>query len=323
MKSVFTLALSALAANALDSEAYTRGFTQQFGITQSVVQDGYNCVAGIQGAASQVLQLIQENRDNVAAIILQAQGLVEELQAGLVAECEPVAEDVAAIVAQTVGDRDVEEVVKANAGAYFPQLVQKVAQYVQYLTQGEDEKAGQTEAYIIQVLLGAEQPETLSVPEVTEYAPFDEQKFLNEYYTAFYNTLGLDANITELTQCVEGAQTLAVSAITLAHELPNLDFDDSIVAVKNFVDQAAESVRGCEGSIELQKEILYKALEAANGDYLGYILESVENVALNLPEYIQLKQKSIVEVQEGEYALAGEDEAKAIKIVDGGRVFVL
>src|SRR4051812_44660728 len=114
MKVLLNVALCALAANALDSQAYLNGFTQQLGLDQNVIQDGVNCVAGIQTAVGEVVQIVQENERNLAGLLLQASGLVEELQSKLAFECQPVAEDVATIVGQALNGKDLEETVKTN-----------------------------------------------------------------------------------------------------------------------------------------------------------------------------------------------------------------
>jgi hypothetical protein len=324
MKVLLNVALCALAANALDSQAYLNGFSQQFGLDQNVIQDGVNCVAGIQTAVVEVVQIVQENENNLAGLLLQAQGLVEELQSKLAFECQPVAEDVATIVGQALNGKDLEETVKTNAERYFPQVVQKVAQYVQYMAQGEDEKAGQTEAYILQVLLGTQQPEILPVPEVTNYAPFDEEKYMNEYMPTFYKTLGFEnVNVTALDECARDFQQVNTYLWHLVNVLPGMELDEKILAVRALVDLAEYELKQCEGAIELGKEVLSRVFEASEGNIVKYVLESVENLALNLPEYAQVQDKITVDLAEGEYALAGKDRAKVIQIIDGGRAFPL
>jgi hypothetical protein len=322
MKAVVFSALSALAVNALDSTAYLNGFSQQFGLDQATVQDGLNCVTGIQGAAVQVIQLIQTNQHNIPNLVFQAQGLIEEVQATVAADCQPIAQDVATIVLESTGGEDLKEVLTRNVQLYFPQLIQKVAQYVQYLGKGDDTNAGKTEAYIFQVLLGIEQPETLPVPEFTQYVPFDEKKFFNEYYAAFFNTLGMEnVDVASIGQCAEEFQSLTVALGTLINKFSSLDFDGKLVAIKDFVDEATVELQNCEGAFEIQKELLEKALEAAGNDRLGFFLQSIQNLALNFPEYIQLKQKAVIELQEGNYTLAGQDDAKSVELIDGGRIF--
>jgi hypothetical protein len=327
MKVLLNVALCALAANALDSEAYLNGFSQQLGLDQTVIQDGVNCVAGIQTAVGELIQIVQENENNIPGLLLQAQGLVQELQSKLAFECQPVAEDVATIVDQALDGKDLEQTVKANVELYFPQVVQKVAQYVQYMAHGEAEKAGQTEAYILQVLLGTQQPETLPVPVATHYATYDEsdyERLMNEYMPTFYKTLGFEnVNVDSLDQCTSEIQKINTYLWGLAQVLPGMELDEKILAVRDFVDVAAEELRQCEEAIEFGKEVLSRVFEAADGNIVGYVLESIENLALNLPEYGQLDQKITVDMQEGEYVQAGKDKARMIQLIDGGRAFPL
>jgi hypothetical protein len=309
MKAILAIALIAVAASAFDLNAYHTGFTQQFGFTEGQVQDGYTCFIGV-GTIINSLKASAQAQDIIGLIQTLQGAKVQLLQA-----CGPYFADFQAYAIQHATTEP-----RQALNQYFPQIVQAVAQWADYIAQGQDEQAGQQEAYILQVLIGAQTPAALQLTQVdfSKYVPFDQTTFFNEYLTAFFNTLGLkntETVVAEIQQCVNAIIDQTPNFQNFEVSFANGDFDGKIDALQALADNIFATIKNCQGPLDLNLYFLEKVFVAFREDPVTFVLTLVNNVALNLPQIIENVSAEQADVIEGQYAAAGTLKAQDYQIV--------
>jgi hypothetical protein len=314
MRTIVALAVLALAVSAFDPEAYYQGFTQQFGFTAGEVQDGYTCFA----AVAQIIQSAQtaiQTRDLNGLLTLAQQAKTQILTA-----CAPYVGDFQTYAMANADGQTPQQVMEQ----YGPQVIQQFATWANYLAAGQDMEAGQTEAYILQILMGAQQPAVLPTPQYdwSKYQPFNEDAYFSDYLGAFYNTLGLaqQVDLTTIPNCVAVMTGIFQNMTQTEMAFYSGDFDGKIDAVQTFADSLLQGVKSCQGAIDAYGVVMVPVLEAFIQDPVHYLLTVADNAALNFPEILQNIQQQSVDIVEGNYTDAGTLNAQNMQTILKGLV---
>jgi hypothetical protein len=309
MRTVVVFALLALAVSAFDPQAYTQGFIQQFGFDQAQVQDLSTCFIGLSQIINGLKADVQAGDLNSALQTLQG------VQAQLATICGAWAEDINQYVAENGNGQQPKQIWEQFA----PQIIQQVATWANFLAAGDDLQAGQTEAYIIQILMGAQQPAALDMPQFnfTNYVPFDQDTFFQQYLGAFYDTLGMTqvVNVDEVIECIDTMQGVFRNFTQIPQPT---DFDSKLDAIQTALDSVIQGLKSCENVLYVEKLSLIAMRDAFVQDPVAFILRIVDNIATNLPELIVSQQQVSVDVVEGNYTGAGVVEAQRVQTIFAG-----
>jgi len=132
--------------------------------------------------------------------------------------------------------------------------------------------------------------------------------------------LGAEANVTAEVVCATTIQNLTQEFVMLVQELPTLDFEDQVDAIQAFVDQLLQDLKVLRANAQMTPLVLAPIYEAFVQNPAGFLLEVVNNAALNLPQLHQMMQQEFVDIVEGQYLEAGELKAERIQTVFRGVV---
>jgi hypothetical protein len=314
MRTIVIFALLALSVSAFDFPSYVQGFTQQFNFTQAQDQDLSTCFIGF----SQILKTINADiqAHDLNSVILTVQGLKEQL-AGI---CGALGND----IFEYAWEHGNGQTPKQIFNQYGPEIIQQVATWANYLAAGRDFEAGEKEAYILQILMGAQQPATLPVPQYdwSKYQQLNQDVFIQQYLGAFFNTLGLaqEVDIPSILTCVTTMEGVFQGMEQFHQAFATGDFDGKLDAIQGGLDSLIQGLKSCQAALHADVLLLVPIVEAFKQDPVRFILEVVNNVALNFPELIQNVQQEQVDVYEGDYADAGILKAQRMQAIFNGVV---
>jgi hypothetical protein len=314
MRTFVVFAVLALAVSAFDLEAYTQGFSNQFGFTAAEMQDSYTCFAGASQIIGNVKTALQAG--DLAGLITA----VQQAKAQFMTSCGPYFVDFQTYATANADGQTPQQVMEQ----YGPQVIQQVATWANYLATGQDMEAGQTEAYILQILMGTQQPTVLPTPQYNwnNLTAFNQDAFFQQYLGAFFNTLGLaqEVNITSIQACATTVETLFQGFGQTEMAFVTGDFDGKIDAIQGLVDTVLQGMKSCQGALDANLLLLAPIYQAFSQDPVTFLLTVVDNTALNLPEIIQSVQQEEVDIAEGDYSDAGDLKAQRMQTVFNGVV---
>jgi hypothetical protein len=314
MRTLVVFAVLALAVSAFDIEQYIQGFNQQMGFTQAQVQDGYTCFVGISQILGNIKAKLQAGDLNAAILAFQ------QAKTQFTVACGPYFGDYAGYAMAHSNGRQPAQ----NLEQYAPQIIQQVAYWINYLKVGQDAEAGKTEAYILQIIIGAETPTVLPAPQFdwNKLQQFDQDAFFQQYLGAFYNTLGLSnqVDLASIPTCIQTMQTVFIGANQIAQQFYTADFDGKIDAIQAFIDSFLQGTKDCKGLLQAEAVLLVPVFRALSQDPIDFILTVLDNTATNFPEIIQSQQQEQVDIAEGDYAAAGTIAAQRAETVFKGVV---
>jgi hypothetical protein len=342
MKAILVLALVVLAANAVDGDAFYQGFTQKLGLTGNQIQDGRNCFDTVSQLVGQLNTILQGSESteggdgtnggegsmsapNFEEIFTSLLGLYGSAQSSIQGECGPFISDLSSVLAPNSQnpsmqglneDVTIDEIVSINWNWYFPQIIQQFGKWVNQLNLAQDNEAGMTTAYILQILTGHAIPQ--ATPEVSmvlgKSVPFDKNTFINQFFTAFFKTLGFKA--ADITTNVKGISTCVVDTIpklitlvtNFQTQIARLSVLDAFFASKTFYANLISTFKNCKPAFTVLDTISQKIIKQTNDENGAY--QIFLNSALNFPQLDSTIMQEYLLIDQGKYALAGETEAK-------------
>jgi hypothetical protein len=314
MRTFVFFAVLALAASAFDLQEYVQGFNQQMNFTDVQLQHEYTCFVGL----NQIFGGLRAKflTKDMVGLVQAAHQVKPQIQQ----YCGDMAMDFFMYAFQHGTNEDPKQIMNK----YFPQLVQQVATWVHYLVAGQDFQAGQTEAYILQVLMGAQKPEVLPMPQFdwNKLQQFNPDAFFQQYLGAFFDTLGLaqQVDITAIPQCIAGLQVAFQNATAIERQFYRGDFDAKLDAVQAFIGQLIQGTKACKGALKIEATLIIPVYKAFARDPVTFLLKALDNTATNFPEIIQNIMQERVDLAEGAYAEAGTLRAQRTQTVLKGLV---
>jgi hypothetical protein len=313
MRAIILIALFAFAAQAfyINSTAYTQGFMDQLNLDVSQLQDANNCYAAIQQAMLDVQNVFAAKSQGDAQVVLAVVDLISEVHTTVQAECTAYFVDLVEYFTNNTNG-DVKQTIMNNFQNYTEQIIQQVAIWTEQYADQKDYQAGQTEAYIFQILLGVEQPELLPTPQfnMSNYVTFDSDKFYGEFYQGFLSTIGF-TNQTEIelvTQCGVLMSNATQALIMMGQGFPGQNINEKIVTLESTVQVVLAAVDACITSYQVEKPYYETAWNQFKVLPLLNVIQLAYNVASNLPEIQQAHEQLVVDVLGGLYEQAGVDQ---------------
>jgi len=205
-------------------------------------------------------------------------------------------------------------------------VIQQIAIYSNAFSTGNDYLAGQTEAYIMQILLGAEQPTVLPAPQLnfTKYVPYDSDTFYAQFYTTYLNSFNItnQTQIDIFIQCGTQSNNLTLDILRFRQDFTvATDLYQRLTVIQQGVDSIIGTIQNCYEAEQLERQLfapLYNTFKAAP---VQTILQVVYNVARNLPQIFYSQEQMVVAVEQGEYSLAGEITAQQAKTYLNGLTY--
>jgi hypothetical protein len=314
MRTFVVFALLALAVSAFDPQAYFQGFTQQFGFEQTQVQDLDTCFVGIAQLIGGVKADLQAHDLN--AVLQTLQGV----QVQLASVCGAWEQDITQYAIANSNGQTPKQIFEQ----YGPQIIQQVATWANYLAAGQDLEAGQTEAYIIQILMGAQQPTVIPAPQYdwSKYQQMNQDVFIQQYLGGLFNTLGLgqEVDIDAILNCVHTMEGVFQGLDQVHTTYVTADFGGKLDAIQTGLDNVIQGLKSCQAAIQADALLLVPVYEAFVQNPVGFLLHVLDNTATNLPELINMVQQEQIDVFEGNYTAAGVVKAERMQTVFNGIV---
>jgi hypothetical protein len=314
MKAIILIAALVLFAQAsnLNFTAYHLGFTEQLGLDPSQLQDASACFGAVKTVVRQAEDIIQAVRyEQAERAIVAISELITEVETKLAGECAAYRVDLITLLTQN--GTDVKALAKKNFYTYPTQVIQQASFWIQQFLSGQEYEAGKTEAYILQILFGLEQPEELVMPTFnnSNYVPMDLNKAFTEYYQSYLAALGFtdETKIDTLTRCQVAYMNATTALATLSYSMNNGTLV-KVQAISKMVALAAETVEVCAGAWKIGKPIAKEAWDVYTFWPVLNTIQVVLNLGQNLPEIVQRMGTAAVDMMEGRYSDAGVIQAE-------------
>ena len=303
MRTFIVLAVLALAVSAVDIQKIFTQFNLDLGLTADQAQHGNDCLLnGVVPSVQQVGQIIRvAETQGLAEAINQATQLIPGAESTLESQCQNYLGDLFTLIVSQSNGYTVEE----NLAQYAPQIIQKYAQYIASVEQdaqtGDFTNSIQILADIVKIVLGTEEPTVLPVPQFDWTIQHKSSMVAN--LQSFYNTLGLSDKV-DVPAIIAGVQGFKNSDLrnkteALHIQIEEGNFDGSIDALEVVATTFFEDVRGAKSFLQAHLLIIEPIFKAFTQDPEYSIERTLYNIALNLPELIQNRQQSRVDMWEG------------------------
>jgi hypothetical protein len=321
MKAIILIAVLALCAQAstLSFSAYHLGFTEQLGLDPAQLQDASACFTAGQTVVKQLQDIIVAVKNGQAEkTLLTVADLVAEAHTTLVDDCAIYRADLLTLLAQNTNGTDLKTFAQKHFYTYPTQVIQQATFWLQQFLSGDEYQAGKTEAYLLQILFGLEQPEVLPMPDFnyTDYVPMDFEKFVTEYYQGYLTTLGFtnQTEIDTLARC-NGAYMKATNALSALPYSLNNGTLIKVQAISKAVALFAETVETCVDAWRVREPILKKAWDAYTFWPVLSTIQVAFNIGENLPKLVQNIATASVDAMTGNYYEAGVAQAEGFQTI--------
>jgi hypothetical protein len=246
------IALFALTAQAFSPNmtAYNLGFVEQLGLNASSVQDSLVCADAMSKGMQDIKNVIEAAKEGPEEFLLALLKLVQDIKSGAIQEaCQSFNQDVIEYMMTSPDFSEfssLNEIVKYNSQKYSPNVIQQVMLGLNQFIEDDDYTAGQTSAYLLQILTGLEIPPTIQVNVTfinttrTSWAGFSEG-FLN-----FFNI----TNATEIDtfgECVSSLNDVVQALAAFPGEFfeSNLNVSEKIQLIRTTLNIIINASQSC------------------------------------------------------------------------------
>jgi hypothetical protein len=324
MKFIVALAVLCVAAQAshLNISAYHLGFAEGLGLNENQIQHGFNCFSSFKNVLLGARDVVHSSEPS--RLLLNIMNLVEEVKEDLKGTCQTYLMDFAINVYTKTQGADLKITIGSNWNKYPLQIVQQVALWVRAMESGDMYAAGNIEASIINILLGAQTPYVLPTPtfNYTKYAPMNMTRYMNEFTSSYYQTLGINSQAL-----IQSTIECQVSTVAFVEKIQG--FESKLQVANNYTAKfhiihdllqlASTSFHQCGDSLKLNWRAIYVPLIEVFRTAPGHsAIHVLKNIALNLPEIQSLKMQEMIDILEGNYKNVGASEAKILlALVEG------
>jgi hypothetical protein len=319
----------ATAATGTTTGTFFEGFSQKLGLTSIQIEHSGICFQSLENLLNQLQTLIQTTEQDVEPMGMALLAFYQDAKSQLQVECQDFAMDIVSVLLKNMQPSadgqgpDVEAIIHANLETYFPQIVQQLGGMVNQLVNGQEFQAGNSAAYIIQIVVNTEKPKTTSLPaSITggKYVAFDVKKFIPKFFDAFLTALGVRTTSKGLVSCWNLVQILSKENDRFVVDAPALDLFDKLDRSAALYGKFVDTVKGCQDAFLTFDLTVGRVIRAIQKNPSKYMYQIFLNTVLQFPALEQTIQMESAYLFQGQYDLAGKVHASRLQAILKGVV---
>jgi len=297
---------------------YQNGFAKKLGLDDSASHDALTCYTSVAKVFEKASNLFQRNSmyPDIQAITTGVLNIYSEMKTEVLNKCQLYIFDLALYAMRQTWGQDLGSIINQNFAKFYPDIFQQFDIANKALMNEENFKAGQTHAYIFQILIGLEEPEVLPMPKYNSEAfkPFEPEKFAQEYFEGLFTTIRSSSNQTSVDLHRKCFLHVYNNAFDVAETIDRLAYlstiEEQLLASKEVYSQVIDLILPCMAALRDEWEHNTLLIGAyLEQPFLVYFY-AYYNLLVTLPQTVALSFEYDVSSFEGRYFDSGVAHGK-------------